>query len=376
MPWKESSQVSTRLEFVTLALQPGANIRELCRRFQISQTIGYKFLSRFKELGTDGLQDRSRRPLTSPRRSSAELESAVLALNTAHPCWGSRKLLPLLPERLRSVHVTTIDAILTRHERRVEGGPDPALAARTRFEHPAPNLLWQMDFKGHFALTSSGRCHPLNVIDDHSRFSLCLQACDNERGSTVKEALIATFRRYGLPQRITCDNGPPWGTGAAKTLSKLDVWLIRIGIGPSHSRPYHPQTQGKAERFHRTLKQELTGRVGFNSIEDCQTGFDTWRNQYNLVRPHQALGQKTPGTRYQASARLYPEQLPPVEYDEGFKVRKARGNGHVSYKKREIFVGEGLVGQEIGIRSTETDGVVDLYFCNRLIRNFDLREID
>lgn len=378
MPWKESSLMSTRLEFVLLAGAENANVRALCRTYGISAKTGYKWLTRYAEEGQSGLQERSRRPLSSPARSHRQLEARVLALHEAHPCWGARKLQALLPEGQERPHPSTIDAILRRHDCKVEGAATERNPAPSRFEHPAPNMLWQMDFKGHFPLTDkrAGRVHPLTVLDDHSRFNLCLAACSNETRVTVQAALEAAFRRYGLPQRITADNGKPWGTSGREGLSGLAVWLIRLGIRLGHSRPYHPQTQGKDERFHRTLKLEVIDRTGFHCLSACQHAFDRWRDTYNLLRPHEALNQRPPVTRYQSSARAFPTRLPDVEYDQGDHVLKVRGNGHVWYKKIQVFIGEGLIGEHIAVRPTAIDGVFSVFFCHKEIRQFDLRNID
>jgi transposase InsO family protein len=375
MPWKESSKMSSRLEFVTLATAQGANIRALCRSFGISPQTGYKLLARFREHGVEGLQERSRRPHSSPKRSSAELEACVLELHDKYPCWGARKLAALLPEDWVKPHPNTISAILRRHGRQVLPSTDTPSPATKRFEHEAPNLLWQMDFKGHFPLTDprAGRCYPLTVLDDHSRFAICLKACSGETGDQVKQALIEAFKTYGLPERITCDNGNPWGTPKQNGLTKTEVWLIRVGVKVSHSRPMHPQTQGKDERFHRTLKRELLNRNGFNSLQACQKAFDGWRDQYNLIRPHHALDQKPPISRYRASARLYADQLPAVEYDVGDEVRHVRGNGYISFSGRQLFVGEGLAGEPVAVRPSDIDGLFDVVFCNRKVSEIDLR---
>jgi transposase InsO family protein len=366
--------MSSRLEFVLLATAPGANMQALCRSFGVSRKTGYKWRDLYLNLGAEGLGDRSRRPWSSPNRCNAELEAAVLALHDTYPCWGARKLRALLPEELDRPHPNTIAAILRRHGRQVVRQTDVTDPAHKRFEHEAPNLLWQMDFKGHIALTDrrAGRCHPLTVLDDHSRFAICLAACSGEDGKQVRAALTQAFQRYGLPQRITCDNGPPWGTSGHGTLSRLEAWLIRLGIRVSHSRPYHPQTQGKDERFHRTLKRELLERSGFNSIDACQSAFNGWRDQYNLVRPHEALGQKPPVTRYVPSARPLPEQLPPIEYDEGDEVRRVRQHGQLSFRGRDYFVGEGLTDELVAIRPGAEDGVFSVFFCHREVSRIDL----
>jgi transposase InsO family protein len=368
--------MSSRLEFVTLATAQGANIRALCRAFGISPQTAYKLLARFKEHGAHGLQELSRKPHSSPRRSSKELEACVLELHDKYPCWGARKLAALLPEEVTKPHPNTISAILRRHGRQIVPSSDVQSPATKRFEHAAPNQLWQMDFKGHFALTdaAAGRCYPLTVLDDHSRFSICLKACSAETGEQVKQALIESFKTYGLPERITCDNGNPWGTPKQNGITKTEAWLIRVGVQVSHSRPMHPQTQGKDERFHRTLKRELLDRHGFSSLQTCQQALDRWRDQYNLIRPHQALDQKPPVTRYQPSARPYPEQLPEVEYDTGDEVRNVRRNGCIAFSGRQLFVGEGLAGEQVAVRPSDVDGLFQIVFCNRKVREIDLRE--
>jgi transposase InsO family protein len=377
MPWKEISQMSSRREFVMLASVPGVNIRALCRRYGVSPKTGYTWIARYQQEGEKGLNDRPRRPLTAPNRSDAQLEAQVLALHDQYPCWGGRKLAALLPDGMAKPHHNTIAAILRRHGRKLVPHVDVTGPATKRFEHEAPNLLWQMDFKGHIALTDkrAGRCHPLTVLDDHSRFAVCLAACSGEDRAQVQAALTQVFCMYGLPQRITCDNGPPWGTSGHGTLSKLEVWLTRLGICVSHSRPFHPQTQGKDERFHRTLKRELLERNGFNTLDACQSAFNGWRDQYNLIRPHEALGQRPPVSRYTPSARPFPLHPPAVEYDEADEVRRVRRHGQLYFKGRDYFVGEGLLDELVAVRPTDEDGVFKVFFCDRELRTIDLRKL-
>lgn len=375
MAWKESTKMSSRLEFVHLALKPGANVSELCRQFEISRKTAYKWIERYAAEGPDGLQDKSRRPHTSPASTPREVERMVLDLNAKYPYWGGRKLRLLLPASVERPAPSTIDAILDRNHAEVQGAPIASHLASNRFEHDAPNDLWQMDFKGHFALTDplAGRCHPLTVLDDHSRYSLCLTACGDERYATVRAALTATFERYGLPQRITADNGPPWGSAAAPGLTQAEVWLITLGVKISHSRPYHPQTQGKDERFHRTLKLELLDRRGFQSLQHCQLAFDEWRDQYNMVRPHQALNGARPISRYRSSGRSFPSTLPRVEYYSNDTVRKVNKDGYVAYKGQHYYVGTGLKSQPVAIRPSSDDGEFDVYFCHQAVSKIMLR---
>jgi transposase InsO family protein len=373
MPWQEIGTVDLRAEFVQLSRSGALSFSELCRRYCISRKTGYKWLHRFEEAGGAGLHDQSRRPFLQPAHTSPEVEAIIVACRDRYPYWGARKLRKVLvDEGHRQLPApSTITAILRRHERL--SSPAEALPWN-RFEYAHPNELWQMDFKGHVAVGQQ-RCHPLTVLDDCSRFSLCLQACANEQSQTVQRALVTTFQRYGLPQRMTMDNGPPWGAGGRSQFSRLKVWLIEQGITVSHSRPYHPQTQGKDERFHRTLKVELLGRRHFDSLERCQRAFNGWRQQYNQLRPHEALGMQTPASRYECSQRSWQEHLPAYEYGETDEVRKVSSDQCISFHRYVIVVGEGFVGKHVALRPTLVDGQYTLHFCHQQIGEVDLREM-
>ena len=377
MPWKEVSAMSLREEFVALAGADGANVRALCRRFQISAPTGYKWLSRFRDAGRTGLADASRRPRSSPSKTAAAVEQAVLALRQQHPAWGARKLRAwLLDHGQRDLPApSTIQAMLTRAGL-IRAADSAKHRAFQRFEHAAPNDLWQMDFKGHFALTSGARCHPLTVLDDHSRYAVRLAACSNEQHATVQGQLINTFRRYGLPQRMLMDNGSPWSGGRDEPYTSLTVWLLRLGIGVTHGRPYHPQTQGKDERFHRTLKAEVLQWEAFATTAACQRRFDVWRDVYNLERPHEALAMKTPITRFRPSERRYPERLPAIEYGPDDVVRKVTVNGQLSFRGHEIKVGKAFRGERLALRPTTEDGVWDVHYCQQPLGQLNLVQAD
>jgi len=371
MPWREVSTMSLRREFIMLAMQASANRRELCRRFGISAKTGYKWLERYQGEGFDGLGDRSRRPQHSPARLDAALEQAIVQLRNRHPAWGGRKL----RRRLQVLGYqpipspSTITAVLRRQ------GLLPAVPAPhawQRFECAVPNELWQMDFKGHFPM-STGRCHPLTVLDDHSRFNLALRACANEQGLTVQGELTTTFRRYGLPQRMLMDNGSPWGDDATHVLTPLTVWLLHLGVEVSHSRPYHPQTVGKDERFHRTLKTEVLCRSDFHDLPHCQRRFDRWRCVYNLERPHDALDLDVPANHYQPSPRSFPERLPTIEYAPGDSVRKVQAKGELSYRGQIFRISKALRGYPVALRPTQHDGILSVHFCHSQVAEIDLR---
>lgn len=373
MPWKEVSAMSLRQEFVTLAMSDSSNMRELCRRFEVSPRTGYKWLERYKLEGATGLVDKSRRPLNCPTRTSADIEEAVLNMRLQHPVWGGRKIhARLLAQGQRVVpSPSTITAIIHRYNL-----IDPDEAAHhkpwKRFEHESPNQLWQMDFKGHFPM-EHGRCHPLTVLDDHSRFNVALDACANQLGTTVKGHLTNSFRRYGLPQRMVMDNGSPWGNDPEHPYTPLTVWLMRLGIAVSHGRPYHPQTQGKDERFHRTFKAEvLNGRL-FRDLDRCQLAFDDWRQVYNFERPHQALGDATPASRYQPSPRSFPEILHPIEYGPDDYVRKVQQDGELLFQGRTFKISKAFYGFPVALRPTLEDGLWQVFFLVHHIATIDFR---
>lgn len=374
MPWKEVSIMSQRLEFVTLATAENANIRHLCRCFGISSATAYKWLERFQSEGANGLEDHSRRPHHSPSRTAAEMEEIVTKLRQKHPAWGGRKL----EKRLLNLgqagvpSPSTITAILRRHQL-LDPKESPKHQAFLRFERPAPNELWQMDFKGEFKLPL-GRCYPLTILDDHSRFAVALQACARNTRNITQTALIQVFRRYGLPDRITCDNGSPWGSRGRGYYTGLGVWLMRLGVGVSHSRPHHPQTQGKDERFHRTLEAEVLRYQHGASLAQWQLYFDQWRVVYNTERPHEALSMAVPASRYQPSHRRYPEQLPVIEYGPADIVRKVRHYGHIKFEGREYHIGSAFYGLHVALRQTTTDALFDVYFCQHKIGALDLTD--
>jgi transposase InsO family protein len=227
-----------------------------------------------------------------------------------------------------------------------------------RFEKPAPNQLWQMDFKGWVPLANAARCHPLTVVDDHSRYALCLAACANEQGDTVRARLTAVFRHYGLPEAFFVDNGTPWGDPSGERWTRFSVWLLKLGIAVIHSRPYHPQSRGKNERFHRSLDAEVFALRRLRDLADAQRAFDAWREVYNFERPHEALGQQVPASRYRPSPRPMPDRLPAAQYDTHDIVRTVPATkAYVSFKGRlwkvpQAFCGERLESDPIRLKHT------------------------
>jgi len=366
------SVMEQRREFVRLALEEGTNRRELCRRFEISAETGYKWLRRFAA-GDAELAERSRRPNASPNRSLATMEAAAVAVRDAHPAWGARKIARKLAEQgHQAPAVSTVHAILRRNGRIEPPAGSPGQPYQ-RFEMEAPNRLWQMDFKGHMPLVDGASCHPLTMIDDHSRFALCLAACADERGETVKAHLEATFRHYGLPDAIFVDNGGPWGFTLEEPWTRLGVWLLKLGVRLIHSRPYHPQSRGKNERFHRTLKAEVFALIRFRDLAAVQRALDAWRDVYNLDRPHEAIDLLPPVSRYRPSPRAMPDRLPTVDYDEGEIVRTVSSTkAYVSFKGRLWKVPQAFCGERLAIRPLNRDDKYGVFFAAHRVAIFGL----
>lgn len=372
MTWQVPTVIDRRRELVQ-ALQAGEALARASRRLEVSRTTAYKWLGRYTSQGEAGLRDRSRRPKTSPRQTSAEMEARVCELRGRHPYWGGRKL----HYRLKDLGIegvpspSAITDILNRNgllsdQRRLKRDWQ-------RFEADEPNQMWQMDFKGDFPI-GSGRCYPLTVVDDHSRFNLCLKACGGQRGETVKSQLLPVFATYGLPETILVDNGPPWGSGYSRQPHTwFTAWLIRLGIYVSHGRPFHPQTRGKDERFHRSLKLEVLRDGSWQSLEEVQASLDRWQQVYNQERPHEALAYAVPASRYQSSPRALPDRLPSIEYPASDLVRRVQRPGEISFKGRIYQVGRAFAGEPVALREAQEDGLWDLYYCQQKLRTLDLR---
>jgi transposase InsO family protein len=360
--------MSLKQEFVLFAGQEGGNLSALCRQFGIDRKTGRKWLRRYREEGEAGLRERSRRPLSAPGRTADAVRNRLAAALAEHPHWGARKLKAFLEQEGTPMPAaSTIHGIL-RHQK----PPPEANTAKAvgRFEHDSANALWQMDFKGHFAI-GGGRSHPLTLLDDHSRFLLCLSHCPREDRQSVQSRLIQAFERYGLPERMTMDNGAPWG-GLEGTFTALALWLMKQGIRVGHSRPYHPQTQGKLERLHRSLKAELLQGRFFLSGEETQRAFDTWRDDYNLRRPHAALAMQAPASRYQPSARAYVPNPPPPDYAD-MPVRKGDSSGRLCFQGHTFRIGKAFRHETIGIREESEDGCYSLWWYSSRIGQIDLK---
>lgn len=373
MSWNKVDVVDQRKELIEKILLGKTSVVDICQSYNISCKTAYKWLNRYRKQGLDGLLDESRARNTQEKKTQNTLEQIIVEVHKEYPYWGPRKLRNLLLNKdvANLPSVTTFGRILERNDCEVKKSHH-SNAAKKRFERDKPNSLWQMDFKGSFMLDTH-RCYPLTILDDHSRFSIALQSCKDEQTHTVTSRLIRSFEKYGLPDQINVDNGNPWGKSDLESYTQLAVWLIKLDIKLSHSAPYHPQTNGKDERFHRTLKLEVLHERKYKNEKEIQDVFDKWKHTYNFVRPHDALNGQTPSSRYHVSDKRYSEKGRDFEYDRNDIVRKVhKGNGIFSFKGEHYRAGKALGGEYICIKETAEADVFSIFFMDTLIRKFNV----
>lgn len=364
MSWETKTVMEQRKEFIIAASAEDANISQLCREFGISRKTGHKWINR-AELGLP-LCDQSRRPHRQPSKTAVEIEQRIIQMRLDHPAWGGKTIWAALEaagvDGLPSTK--TCCNILKRN-----GLIDPAESAKhtafQRFEKEYCNEMWQTDFKGDFLLRNGVRCYPLTILDDHSRFNIRIEPKTSATG--VKDSFIRAFQEFGLPNSVLSDNGAQFA-GAHRGLSQFERFLMDLDILPIHGRPIHPQTQGKIERFHRTLKKEAL-RVTPANMEEARIRLENWRWVYNEIRPHHSLGLRTPSSVYQPSTRPYYEPKPYI-YDEGAKLIKVNNWGYIRFGPMQLFLSEAMADTHVEIRFDDNDTFSILY------RNYKIASVD
>lgn len=365
MPWSQTSPMDQRTQFIADYLREVLSITELCDLYGVSRKTAYKWIDRYLRHGPAGIEERSRRPLSSPNQTSQEIVNAILEARQRHPSWGGKKLLMLLHKRYPRWDLparSTVCDILSRH------GMVPKKRIRRRIGHPgkpsslilAPNDLWCADYKGQFKTGDGVYCYPLTATDGFSRFLLGCQGLYSTAVALAKPVFTQLFREYGLPKRIRTDNGVPFATNTLARLSTLSAWWIRLGILPELIEPGKPQQNGRHERMHRTLKAETT-RPAAASLAAQQRKFNRFREEFNQQRPHEALDQQTPASCYSTSPREMPSKLPPLEYPDRFEVRYVSANGGIRWKKDWINVSTVCIGEYVGLEEID-DGIWNVYF--------------
>ena len=367
MPWKEETNAMLREEYVNEVRSHKKSKRALCKEYGISRPTGDKWLRRAER--NEGYEDRSHRTFGTPKNKiSQEMEELLVARRKKEPGIGAVKLKVML-EREGETKVpshSTINAVFKRNGL-ITAEASEAAKVTERFEHEEPNQMWQVDFKGHFAMGDGQRCHPLSILDDHSRFCLCADALTNERRAGVQACFERVMREHGQPQILLCDNGNPWGTPQSTGFSGLEIWLMEHGILPMHIRAYRPRTQGKVERFNGSYKAERLKYYLPKDIEDAMRTRLEYQAFYNNIRPHHALGLDVPAAHYRHSDTEFQEEIEAWSYSGKYEVRKIKSTGYLTFRNHGYYFSEALGGKQIELRQSKRDEDV-FYLCYREFR--------
>jgi transposase InsO family protein len=367
-----------KLRFVFEYEQGHWSMTELCQRYEIARETGYVWIRRYRERGLDGLVEQSRAAWRHANQTPGEIEQMVLELRQAHMRWGPRKLKRILerdePGRVWPA-ASTIGTLLKREglvvarrkRRRTAPYSEPLAHA------DGPNRVWCADFKGWFRSGDGRRIDPLTISDAHSRYLLRCQAVEKTDTARVQAIFEAAFREYGMPEAIRTDNGAPFASSAIAGLSRLAVWWMKLGIVPERIEAGHPEQNGRHERMHRTLKQEVAQPPAANRREQ-QRAMERFRQEYNQVRPHEALGMRTPAAVYQPSARSFPVRVREPEYPDAMQVLKVKSQGQFRWKKQDVFLSEVLWGEPVGLLPVD-DRWYNIYFAQFPIARFDSRQL-
>lgn len=365
MPWRTSKVAEQRMEFVVAASRKEKSFKEVCAEFQISCRTGYTWRNRYQAEGLGGMQERSRRPHHSPRRTAKEIEQRVVQLRQERPDWGARKLRQLLQRESTYLPASTIHRILLRYDLVRDSDRHPL--ATKRFARERPNQLWQMDFKGPKGWNQP--VGPLSVLDDHSRYALALENTGSTQAQGVQAVLERVFREHGLPEEMLMDHGTPWfNTQGRLGWSQLTVWLMDRDIELYFSGCRHPQTQGKVERFHRSLAAALLRR-GAPGAGQRQSWLDAFRYEYNYLRPHEALQMRTPHQIWQKSVRPFQPQSPAWQYGPGSEVKEVDSMGQLRLDRRRYYISKALAGRQVGLLAVEARLLV--YYRRTLVCELD-----
>lgn len=364
MPWESKTVEDLRKEFV-LAQQECDNFSSLCREFGITRKTGYKWKERYENGET--LSDLSRKPATVANKTDVDTEKLIVSLRTENPGWGAKKLKQVLERQGYSIpSAKTVNNILHRYGC-ISSDESAKHKPYIRFEKERCNEMWQTDFKGEFKMADNNYCFPLNIFDDHSRFVIKI-APSLTTANTVIPTFRSAFEEFGLPDSILSDNGAQFA-GFRQGFTQFEKWLMNHDVLPVHGRIKHPQTQGKIERFHRTMKNELLNHVVMQDINDANRQFQLWREKYNTLRPHEALGMKCPADIYIPSKKNYTDTVKPYDYGTQYHVIKVNSWGYVRFDKWQIYLSETMIGEYIEFRPNPLgDSFVACY------RNFKIAE--
>lgn len=367
MPWKDKTVEELREEFVEAA-KSSDNFSALCREFGITRATGYKWVRRKED--QEPLTDRSRRPITTANKTPAELEEKIVTIRMNHPGWGAKKIKVVLENRGETMPcIKTVNNILNRYDC-ISKEESQKRRAYTRFEKEQCNEMWQTDFKGEFKMQNGKYCYPLDIFDDHSRFVIRIIPSEST-SNLVLPAFREAFYEFGMPNSVLSDNGAQFA-GFRQGYTQFEKWLMNHDVLPIHGRIKHPQTQGKIERFHRAMNQEVLNHYTPKDLADAELVLSNWRNCYNNERPHEALGMKCPSDIYVPSSRAYVDQVSRYEYGGNYHVIKVNSWGYVRFDRWQIYLSETMVDEYIEFRPNPDHETFIACYRNFAIAEFDV----
>ena len=354
MPWKETTTMEQKIEFICEWRTGKYTITELCKNFEISRPTAYKLIDRFEKQGYEGLREHSRTPRKHPNETKENIINNILKLKTKHPLWGAKKIKKLL---FNDFTTNDIPSVVTIHNILRKNGlvcPQKRLR-RVKPVHPIfdpkeCNEVWSADYKGKFLMGNKIYCHPLTIADSRSRFLFTAKGHYKETLKSAKAEFTKVFRKYGIPEQMHTDNGSPFGSvRAIQRFTQLSYWFIELGIMPVFSDPAHPEQNGRHERMHRDLKAACAKPSAYD-LKAQQRRLNHFVKEYNHIRPHEALGMETPAAIHSFSTSPFPERVPGFDYNSNMKVLKVTQNGAIRWKSYYwVYLTAALKGKYVGI---------------------------
>jgi transposase InsO family protein len=379
MPWKETTTMEQKVEFICEWLTEKYTITELCKAFEISRPTAYRLIHNYEKIGIEGLLEKSKAPRTHPNKTKKEIEDKILKLKGRHKRWGAKKLHKLLYNHFTDAE---IPSVLTVHNILLRNG---LVCPQKRFRRVKPvypifdpqtcNEVWSADYKGKFLMGNKKYCHPLTIADSRSRYLFTAKAHYGEKFKPVKEEFTRVFRKYGLPKQIHTDNGSPFGAvRAIQRFTRLSYWFIDLGILPVYSDPSHPEQNGRHERMHRDLKAACAQPSSFD-LKAQQRKLNSFVKEYNQIRPHEALDMETPAKVHKPSNRPFPDRIRAWDYPGHMKVMKVTKNGSIRWNSYYwVFMSRGLIGKYVGLEELG-NGIWKVFYRNVFLGYFNEKDI-
>jgi len=379
MPWKETTTMEQKIEFICEWRTGKYTITELCKNFEISRPTAYKFINRFEKQGFEGLKEKSRTPKKHPNATEENIVKGILKLKKKHPRWGAKKIKKLLFNDFTENEipsVVTVHNILKRHGlvcpqkrlRRVK----PVYPI---FDPKQCNEVWSADYKGKFLMGNKIYCHPLTIADSKSRFLFTAKGHYHETLKLAKAEFTKVFRKFGIPKQLHTDNGSPFGSvRAIQRFTQLSYWFIELGITPVFSDPAHPEQNGRHERMHRDLKAACAKPAAYD-LKAQQRRLNHFVKEYNHIRPHEALAMETPASMHDFSTRPFLEKIPHFDYNSNMKILKVTQNGAMRWKSYYwVYLTAALKGKYVGIEDIG-NGIWKVFYRNVFLGFFNENEL-